>query len=370
MQRSTYFYTLFVFCTFVLSFLFLQPEGIPDYTYFKLCLSGTADDLEQNISTHNLDVNKKFKVYMDGGQYPELELEILINGYNRPMEFTPLFLSAGNKDPLVTKLLINKGAVATPKALARALDKGMRDNAILLAENMIKNNLVMSSSDHIRPAVTFFVNKPTLEEKDKLVLQYLIDRGVFSDDRSSFLLDAAARVGAADFYTILEKNGIPFHDMASELLAKAAAEGRIETTRLFLARGGDPNVMTRQFRLTDDLIPQYIDRPLIVRAAMWNGGVEVLAALLEAGANPNAADTDGETALMHLDKKIHHEQLTLQRLQSGEDKTTYWEQNKEPVPHGTPRWKAEVQNHMNSIQKWILVLEQQQTVLVNGGATH
>jgi hypothetical protein len=71
---------------------------------------------------------------------------------------------------------------------------------------------------------------------------------------------------------ILQKNGTDFPDSASQLLAQAAANGRLETTRFFPEQGGDANTTVRKFRNGDGPNSEYI-MPLIVRAASGMAGL-------------------------------------------------------------------------------------------------
>ena len=340
-----------------------------DTTYFDLCLRGTSENLKQSMDKYGWSANKIFNVKLNEDKYNELSDYFLDRwGYGK-IKFTPIILAAGNKDVNVLKLLIERGAIVTENALSRALLNWMTDNNLILLKIIIdeKISIGWNDIDVAYSTVTFFVRNK-IEGDNKTILQYLIDCGAFASNNKEIFLDAARRVSDPEFYIMLEKNGIDFKKYATQLLEEAAIEGRMATTKLFLERGGDPNTTVRRFRTTGGPNPEYIYMPLIVRAAEWNAGTDVLAALLEAGADPNAQDSDGMTALMRLDQRIHDAHAELMQLGTDANKTLYFYEDHKFAEPGSQKRRDLVVEHQEGQQRWIKDLEARRAVLIEAGA--
>ena len=287
--------------------------------YFYLCLEGSAEELQHAMDVGNWDANEIFTVKLKSGDY---KYPVLLDYYvgrepGKSEKFTPLYLASGNNDPNVLKLLLKRGARLTQNVLDSALERRMTNNVRVLIDEMKNKKMRIQYSFpqywHPNAPVTFFVTKK-IEGEIQKILQDLIDLGAFSHETDEMVVDAARRVTDVNFYLILEQNGIDIQKKATRFLEQAAVAGRLETTKLFLERGGNPNAR-----------PSSV--PLLIKAATGNGGADVLAALLRAGADPNVRDM-GMTTLMHLDKQIAQMQAELTELRAKAKSDTTWRQGR------------------------------------------
>lgn len=360
---------------FVLMLLMLGAFGLLirhcsnslERTYINLCVEGSAEDLKRALDIYGWDVNKSFVVEDDEDYHPELFEYFLRRSSMTPLTFTPAFLASGNKDPDVLKLLIERGARVSQKELERALANWRTTNVLTLLEEISNQKIDLDFGDYSDPAVTYFVKYPVANEHRK-IFKKLIDLHAFCRNSRAMFWNASKRVTDPTFYLMLEENGIAFQSNVTELLANAAESGRLETTRLFLERGADPNTVVRIYHTTNGPNPNYIYLPILVRAAMWNGGSEVLIALLEAGADPNARDSEGMTALMQLDKRIMEAHNNLEKLNSDNPKITYYNIRHELVKPGSEEWREFILNSQKSELKHIERLNESRAALMAFGA--
>jgi ankyrin repeat protein len=121
----------------------------------------------------------------------------------------------------------------------------------------------------------------------RLLLDAGADVNAEASDGTTVLLVAVRRVAGAAYVQELLKRGAAVKDIRGELaLAEAAYTNKSDTVQLLLENGANANGFAKQtYHMT-----------ILMRAAQY-GYVEVVRALLAFGANVNATDDRGETAL-------------------------------------------------------------------------
>ncbi len=102
-----------------------------------------------------------------------------------------------------------------------------------------------------------------------------------------------AAIENSPFLSLAEAEGAAREQMIGGSLVYAVAEGRVETTRLLLEAGANPNALNARWGEPWSLPP-----PLLYAAA--RGHLGVIRLLLDAGADPNPKASSGETLLGEL----------------------------------------------------------------------
>jgi ankyrin repeat protein len=237
---------------------------------------------------------------------------------------TPLMLAARKVDPAALKFLLTRGAnvnaqnQAANTALSVALNNDKLDNAKLLADagavlppakvlaTLMSNAAYDGKIDVLGFLLDHGASPDTINEYNNPILEVAIDRNQIA--AAALLLDHGA---AANWRDKPERGGY-------SLLDDAAKDDRPEIVKLLLDHRADLHATDRFgqemaiYHACDDgqsivsvkVLVEHgaeIHKPYVLAAAATNyskGGPEITKYLLELRVDVNAADKDGDTALM------------------------------------------------------------------------
>lgn len=203
---------------------------------------------------------------------PELAEELLLSARTFP-ELTRALLEAGFADTLASA-----AARGEAETLARLLDEGASLPEVYPVAARGPEVCAALLAAGLAPSRAAFLAALAREDAQsfELLLAAGAPAGTLSDLCREGHLAAAERVLGAGADPA-EEGGLPLSYATLHGSAGAAL------VRLLLAAGADPRGCAAE-------------SPPLVRAA-WDGALEVVVALLEAGADPGATDHDGQTAL-------------------------------------------------------------------------
>lgn len=203
------------------------------------------------------------------------------------LEFTPLFVAAASHQPEVMSALL--GAGATPDAdsaygtpLTFAAAGGHFEGAKMLLAKGADVSTVRSDGMTVLMMAANTGVPPIVEE----LIKRKADVNA-KDDFGSSALSLAARGGHADVARLLLAAGAETNTTDSQgqtPLMTAAQNGHADLVRLFIKHGAKVGQKDLKGRTALHLATAYGDYP------------EVVSALVEAGANPNAIDKSGRTS--------------------------------------------------------------------------
>ncbi|KAL9609719.1 MAG: hypothetical protein Q9167_005527 [Letrouitia subvulpina] len=232
----------------------------------------------------------------------------------------------------------------THSILEEALEYASDAHRRLLAAVILrKQNLPPRSygrlKDHqilARPAVLHLEAAAECGLQD--VLEFFLNHGIYSDSALNGALNCAASEGHTNQVAFLIKEGADVSSFASDLsnsLYKACKRGHLETVKVLLANGAQPNVEDR-FLLKNSADPN-VKTPLGMSPchfAASNGDIETVACLADSRCDL-AAQTRGLDTPLHYAASEGHIAVLRQLLQRGapifrdnKDGMTAWDKAK------------------------------------------
>jgi len=259
--------------------------------------------------------------------------------------YTPLHLAAGNNHARAVKMLLEKGADVEPphvrdvSPLHMAV-KGSGDAQV--CELLIDGGAAVDTADTAYSAIL----TDTLLKKRYDILQYLISRGAdpdYSREYGSTAMMAAAMLDDIQGLDILLRAhaSVDMRDaMGRNALFYAAESSSLKALKYLVAYGGDVNSMIDDEKGFDH------HSSLLMYAARWGTGMygkkqAMLTWLVDEGADVNAQNAGGETALIQCSKKNDIEMASL-ILKLGADPDIRDDKGKSALDHAREKGYLEL----------------------------
>ncbi len=212
-----------------------------------------------------------------------------------PVGWSPLMLAAKFGDLNIIQYLIDQKANIHTKDESlgwNALSVAVYNNHLELVKLLVKKGLdisiVIKDNETLLHIATI---KDSLE-----TAKYLIKNGIDIEQktgwRDSTALHTAAQNGAINILKyLIEEVKAPYDDIKVELLNAAASGGHLAIVEYLYAKGVDVNGYARHAELG------FIEYPLM--SAARYGHADVVTFLIDKGADVNARDNRGDSALMY-----------------------------------------------------------------------